>query len=98
MRIKTTLMMLLIVIFCGNLFGQSNRKINAMLGMAPLSDVFEQLSNKYHLMQLAVALGVPIPDTVFVPNGCIDVAKLDGQSQRSDLVHRKRASDRVGQT
>ena len=35
----------------------------------PAADAFESLSNKYSLMQLAVALGIPVPETVFVPDG-----------------------------
>jgi predicted ATP-grasp superfamily ATP-dependent carboligase len=35
----------------------------------PTTDAFESLSNKYRLMQLAAQLGVPIPETVFVPDG-----------------------------
>lgn len=35
----------------------------------PPADAFERLSDKYNLMQLAKSLDVPIPDTLFVPNG-----------------------------
>jgi predicted ATP-grasp superfamily ATP-dependent carboligase len=42
----------------------------------PAADSFESLSNKYSLMQLAVTLGIPVPETVFVPDG-----RLEGQSK-----------------
>jgi predicted ATP-grasp superfamily ATP-dependent carboligase len=37
----------------------------------PSVDIYETLSDKYRLMQLAQRLGVPIPQTIFVPNGNI---------------------------
>jgi predicted ATP-grasp superfamily ATP-dependent carboligase len=38
----------------------------------PSTEVFKSLSNKYRLMQLAAELGIPIPETVFVPDGRLD--------------------------
>lgn len=38
----------------------------------PQIEVFNHLSDKYRLMRLAAALGVPIPETIFVPNGHVD--------------------------
>jgi predicted ATP-grasp superfamily ATP-dependent carboligase len=38
----------------------------------PAAAVFESLSNKYQLMQLAGELGIPIPQTVFVPDGRLE--------------------------
>ena len=35
----------------------------------PPTEAFERLSDKYNLMQLAESLDVPIPHTIFVPNG-----------------------------
>lgn len=40
----------------------------------PIAEVFESLSNKYQLMQLATQLAVPIPETVFVPDGRLEKA------------------------
>lgn len=40
----------------------------------PCTEVYESLSNKYSLMQLAAKLNVPIPETIFVPDGCVDKA------------------------
>lgn len=40
----------------------------------PTEEAFESLSNKYRLMQLAEVLGVPIPETVFVPDGRLEDA------------------------
>jgi predicted ATP-grasp superfamily ATP-dependent carboligase len=42
----------------------------------PAAAVFESLSNKYSLMQLALTLGIPVPETVFVPDG-----RLEGRSE-----------------
>lgn len=39
---------------------------------APSAEVFQEISDKYRLMQQAVAEGVPIPDTTFVPDGQLD--------------------------
>lgn len=36
---------------------------------APPSTVFEEVSNKYRLMKLALELQIPIPETIFVPDG-----------------------------
>jgi predicted ATP-grasp superfamily ATP-dependent carboligase len=38
----------------------------------PTEEAFDSLTNKYRLMQLAEALGVPIPETVFVPDGRLE--------------------------
>ncbi|HVG02478.1 MAG TPA: ATP-grasp domain-containing protein, partial [Nitrospira sp.] len=43
----------------------------------PAAEVFEGISDKYRLMRQAVEAGVPIPDTIFVPDG-----RLDGLSER----------------
>jgi predicted ATP-grasp superfamily ATP-dependent carboligase len=43
----------------------------------PTAEVFEGISDKYRLMRQAVEAGVPIPDTIFVPDG-----RLDGISER----------------
>ena len=40
----------------------------------PAATAFEALSNKYQLMQLAGELGIPIPQTVFIPDGRLDGA------------------------
>jgi predicted ATP-grasp superfamily ATP-dependent carboligase len=42
----------------------------------PAAAVFESLSNKYSLMQLAVTLGIPVPENVFVPDG-----RFEGRSK-----------------
>ena len=39
---------------------------------APSAQVFREISDKYRLMQQAVAEGVSIPDTIFVPDGRLD--------------------------
>jgi predicted ATP-grasp superfamily ATP-dependent carboligase len=36
---------------------------------APPNTVFEEVSNKYRLMKLALELQIPIPETIFVPDG-----------------------------
>lgn len=46
----------------------------------PPTDAFERLSDKYGLMQLATSLEVPIPRTIFVPNGEI-------QSHLQEITH-----------
>ncbi len=38
----------------------------------PAADGFQLVSDKYRLMQLAVTQGVPIPETVFVPDGKVE--------------------------
>jgi predicted ATP-grasp superfamily ATP-dependent carboligase len=38
----------------------------------PSTETFESLSNKYRLMQLAAELGIPIPETAFVPDGRLE--------------------------
>ena len=38
----------------------------------PPISVFEEISDKYHLMKLALELQVPIPETIFVPNGHVE--------------------------
>lgn len=38
----------------------------------PSMGVFEQLTDKCHLMQLATTLGVPTPETIFVPSGRVE--------------------------
>ncbi|HEY9526820.1 MAG TPA: ATP-grasp domain-containing protein [Anaerolineales bacterium] len=38
----------------------------------PNAEMFQEISNKYRLMRQAVELGVPIPDTIFVPDGRLD--------------------------
>jgi len=43
----------------------------------PMAEVFQEISDKYRLMRQAVEEGVPIPDTLFVPDG-----RLDGLSDR----------------
>jgi len=52
------------------LIGQHQRELEkyAVVPM-PTIDVFNRLSDKYRLMELAAALKVPIPETIFVPNG-----------------------------
>ncbi|GKS58888.1 hypothetical protein YTPLAS18_24150 [Nitrospira sp.] len=37
----------------------------------PALEVYEAVSDKYGLMQMAQSLGVPIPETVFVPDGIV---------------------------
>lgn len=44
---------------------------------SPGPDVFREISDKYRLMRQAVEEGVPIPDTIFVPNG-----RLEGLSDQ----------------
>jgi len=42
---------------------------------APPGTVFEEVSNKYRLMKLAQELQIPIPETIFVPDGRVqDIA------------------------
>src|SRR5215472_7787869 len=36
---------------------------------APPNSVFDEVSNKYKLMKLALELQIPIPETIFVPDG-----------------------------
>ncbi len=43
----------------------------------PSADVFQEISDKYQLMRQAVEEGVPVPDTIFVPDG-----QLAGVSER----------------
>ncbi len=38
----------------------------------PSDEVFQHISDKYRLMRRAVDLGVAIPQTVFVSDGCLD--------------------------
>ena len=38
----------------------------------PEAETFHDISDKYRLMQRAVAQGVPIPETIFVPDGQLD--------------------------
>jgi predicted ATP-grasp superfamily ATP-dependent carboligase len=41
----------------------------------PPDSVFEEVSNKYRLMKLALELHIPIPETIFVPDGQVqDIA------------------------
>lgn len=40
----------------------------------PATEVYESLSNKYYLTQLANELKVPFPETIFVPDGCWEKA------------------------
>lgn len=44
---------------------------------APGPEVFQEISDKYRLMRQAVAEGISIPDTTFVPDGRLDKA-IDG--------------------
>lgn len=39
---------------------------------APPAEVFQEISDKYRLMQRAVSDGVGIPDTIFLPDGNLD--------------------------
>jgi predicted ATP-grasp superfamily ATP-dependent carboligase len=42
---------------------------------APPSSAFDELSNKYRLMKLALKLQIPIPETIFIPDGRVqDIA------------------------
>jgi len=42
---------------------------------APPNSVFDEVSNKYKLMKLALELQIPIPETIFVPDGQVrDIA------------------------
>lgn len=50
----------------------------------PSLDQYRALSNKYQLMESAKRQGVPIPDTIFVPDG--DVEKLLPQIDRWPIV------------
>jgi len=50
----------------------------------PSLDQYRALSNKYQLMESAKRLGVPIPDTIFVPDG--DVEKALPQINRWPVV------------
>jgi len=38
----------------------------------PDAEIFRDISDKYRLMRQAVELGVPIPDTIFVPDGRLE--------------------------
>ena len=38
----------------------------------PVAAVFQEISDKYRLMRQAVEQGVPIPDTLFVPDGRLE--------------------------
>ena len=42
--------------------------------VVPIPDykMFESLSDKYGLMRQAMALGIPVPETIFVPDGKVD--------------------------
>src|SRR5215472_11143202 len=43
---------------------------------APPNSVFDEVSNKYKLMKLALELQIPIPETIFVPDGQVqDIAE-----------------------
>src|SRR5215510_456341 len=43
----------------------------------PPISVFEEISDKYRLMKLALELQVPIPETIFVPSGHVEEV-IDG--------------------
>ena len=43
----------------------------SVTAMIPSRESYELVSDKYRLMKLAQELGIPIPDTVFVPDGNI---------------------------
>ena len=43
----------------------------------PVAAVFQEISDKYRLMRQAVEQGVPIPDTLFVPDGRLE-GVIDG--------------------
>ena len=57
------------------ILGESEQRSGASLVLPiPSLDQYRALSNKYQLMESAKRLGVPIPDTFFVPDG--DVEKI----------------------
>lgn len=39
---------------------------------SPRAEVFQEISDKYRLMQQAVSVGVGLPETIFVPDGNLD--------------------------
>ncbi len=52
------------------LIGQHQQEFEAYsLLPIPSAEVFESFSNKYYLMQTAAGLEIPIPDTIFIPDG-----------------------------
>ena len=60
-----------------SLMAQQRQKFPAHTKLPiPAAAAFESMSNKYQLMQLAVTLGIPVPQTVFVPDG-----RFEGQSK-----------------
>ena len=51
--------------------GQRDQFRPSVTAMIPSLDSYDMVSDKYRLMKLAQELGIPIPNTVFVPDGNI---------------------------
>ena|SRR5579859_2582752 len=67
------------------ILGQSEHSSGASIVLPiPSLDQYHTLSNKYQLMGLAKCLSVPIPDTLFVPDG--DVEKVISLIDRWPIV------------
>ena len=61
-----------------HILGREKPRFGSQLHIpTPSAEVFEAISDKYRLMRQAVEAGVPIPETIFVPDG-----RLDGLSEK----------------
>ena len=67
------------------ILGESEQRSGASIVLPiPSLDQYRALSNKYQLMESAKRQGVPIPDTIFVPDG--DVEKVVPQIDQWPIV------------